>query len=225
MVLISGKNINKVYSQPPSQTHALKDISLDIKKGEFVAIVGPSGSGKSTLMHVLGCLDRPSNGQYFFERKEVSLLSEDELAKIRNQKIGFVFQTFNLLPRTTSLENVKLPLVYSSITSSQRDTCAKRALVQVGLSQKLSSTPAQLSGGEQQRVAIARALVNNPSLILADEPTGNLDIKTGSQIIKIFKDLNKKGKTIVIVTHNPRVSRVAKRIIFLRDGQIVRDTK
>jgi putative ABC transport system ATP-binding protein len=223
MKLIECKNIKKVYKNEV-ETWALRGVSFSIDEGEFVAIIGPSGSGKSTLMHILGCLDTPSSGQYFFERKEVSELSDDELAEIRKNKIGFVFQTFNLLPRATVFRNVELPLIYANLGNEEREKKVKEALKSAAFEEEfwfhLSN---QLSGGMQQRVAIARALVNNPKLILADEPTGNLDSKTGDIVLKTLIDLNKKGHTLVIVTHELYVAQYAKRIIALRDGQIVED--
>ena len=223
MVLISAKNLTKTYGQPPHQVIALNNVSLEVKDGDFVAIIGPSGSGKSTLMHILGCLDNPSSGQYLLSGQNISSLNDNELAKIRNQKIGFVFQAFNLLPRTSSLKNVELPLIYSKMAKEKRKELAQKALDLVGLSDKKAATPSQLSGGQQQRVAIARALVNNPALIFADEPTGNLDTKTGDQIMEILKNLSENGKTVIIVTHNPQIADFANRIITLKDGQIIKD--
>jgi putative ABC transport system ATP-binding protein len=223
MKLIECRNITKVYKNEV-ETWALKGVSFSVDEGEFVAIIGPSGSGKSTLMHILGCLDTPTSGQYFFEGREVSKLSEDELAEIRKKKVGFVFQMYNLLPRATVFKNVELPLIYEGLPKREREERVKSAL-------KASAFPEefwfhlsnQLSGGMQQRVAIARALVNNPKLILADEPTGNLDSKTGDVILKTLIDLNKRGHTLVIVTHELYVAQYARRIIALRDGQIVED--
>jgi putative ABC transport system ATP-binding protein len=223
MKLIECKNITKVYKNEV-ETWALRGVSFSIDEGEFVAIVGPSGSGKSTLMHILGCLDTPTSGQYFFEGKEVSKLSEDELAEIRKKKVGFVFQMYNLLPRATVFKNVELPLIYEGLPKKEREERVKIAL-------KASAFPEefwfhlsnQLSGGMQQRVAIARALVNNPKLILADEPTGNLDSKTGDVVLKTLIDLNKRGHTLIIVTHELYVAQYARRIIALRDGQIIED--
>ena len=223
--IISAKNLAKSYGEPPNQTTALNDLSLTIKKGEFTAIIGPSGSGKSTLMHILGCLDKQDQGQYLFEGKDVSSLSENDLAKIRNQKIGFVFQFFNLLPRTSSLKNVQMPLLYAGIDKKKRGEQAIAQLTAVGLADKLNSTPAQLSGGQQQRVAIARALVNNPLVIFADEPTGNLDTKSSSEIMEIFKKLNDRGHTIVMITHERDIASHASRIITIRDGRIIQDEK
>ncbi|MCX6759235.1 MAG: ABC transporter ATP-binding protein [Candidatus Nealsonbacteria bacterium] len=222
--MIEAKNITKVYRSGDVETKVLKGISFSIKEGEFVAIIGPSGSGKSTLMHILGCLDVPTSGQYFFEGKDVSQLSDDELADIRKEKIGFVFQSFNLLPRTTVLRNVVLPLAYANIPKSEREEIAKRALLSAGLDEKtfyhLSN---QLSGGEMQRVAIARALVNNPTIILADEPTGNLDSKTGEIVLETFKNLNKQGRTVILITHEKYIAEKAERTIFLKDGEIIED--
>ena len=223
--LLSAKNLTKIYGQEPSQTIALDGVSINIKKGEFVAIVGPSGSGKSTLMHILGCLDKATNGQYFFNGKEVSQLSDSELAKIRNEQIGFVFQFFNLLPRTSALKNAELPLVYSNTPKNKRAAIATKLLEKVGLGDKLNSTGAELSGGQQQRVAIARALVNDPSVIFADEPTGNLDSKSSAQIMEIFKKLNREDRTIVIITHERDIALNAKRIITTHDGKIISDKK
>jgi len=223
MKLIECKNITKVYKNEV-ETWALRGVSFSVDEGEFVAIVGPSGSGKSTLMHILGCLDTPSSGQYFFEGKEVSKLSEEELAEIRKKKVGFVFQMYNLLPRTTVFKNVELPLIYENLSKKEREERVKKALMAVAFPEEfwfhLSN---QLSGGMQQRVAIARALVNNPKLILADEPTGNLDSKTGDVVLKTLIDLNKKGHTLIIVTHELYVAQYAKRIIALKDGQIIED--
>lgn len=225
LALISAQKLSKVYGEKPSETVALNNVSLEIKKGEFVAIVGASGSGKSTLMHILGCLDRPTSGKYLFADKAVSKLSENELAEIRNKKIGFVFQFFNLLPRTSAIKNVALPLMYSGLAGKEREKQASKYLVKVGLAGKLNSLPSQLSGGEQQRVAIARALVNNPSIIFADEPTGNIDSKASVEIMKIFQNLNKNGHTIVVITHDKEVARYASRIITLYDGQISSNQK
>jgi len=218
--VIETINITKQYIAGVT-TQALLGISLTIDKGEFVAIMGPSGSGKSTLMHILGFLDRPTSGQYLFDGQDFNQVSDDQLAKIRNQKLGFVFQSYNLLPRTTVFENVKLPLFYGSI--KQSDKIVREAIEAVGLTPRINHLPNQLSGGEQQRVAIARALVNNPSLILADEPTGNLDSKSGQQIMEILEDLNEEGHTIVVVTHENETARFAKRILRMRDGCLVGD--
>jgi len=223
-MLIEVKNVTKVFKSGQVETVALRGISFSIEKGEFVAIVGASGSGKSTLMHILGCLDTPTSGQYFFEGKDVSKLSDDELAEIRKKKIGFVFQTFNLLPRATVLRNVMLPLIYSGVPKQKREEIAKSVLKSSAFPEEfwyhLSN---QLSGGMMQRVAIARALVNNPLLILADEPTGNLDSKTGDIVLNTLTDLNKKGHTLVVVTHELYIAQYAKRIIALKDGEIIED--
>ncbi|MBL7150522.1 ABC transporter ATP-binding protein [Candidatus Microgenomates bacterium] len=221
-MLLKLKNVSKIYQMDSIQVKALDNISLEIKKGEFVSIMGSSGSGKSTLMHIMGCLDIPTAGKVIFEGEDVSRLNEAELAKIRNQKIGFVFQGFNLLPRTSALANVELPLIYTHLDNQKKEKKkAAEILKMVGLEKRKNHFPSQLSGGEQQRVAIARALVNNPLIILADEPTGNLDSKTGKEIMEIFQELNKKGNTIIIVTHEARIARCAQRIIKLKDGKIV----
>jgi putative ABC transport system ATP-binding protein len=222
--MIECKNISKIYKNGSLETQALKNISFKINEGEFVAIIGPSGSGKSTLMHILGCLDMPTSGEYIFNGKNISKLSDDELAEFRRNKIGFVFQMFNLLPRATVLRNVMLPLIYAGVGVKEREEKAKKALTASAFPEKFwYHFSNQLSGGMQQRVAIARALVNNPQLILADEPTGNLDSKTGDIVIKTLIDLNKKGHTLVIVTHELYIARYAKRVIALKDGEIVED--
>lgn len=223
--VVSLRSIQKEYVMGDTRVLVLNNVSLTIEKGEFVAIVGPSGSGKSTLMHIIGLLDRPTSGNVILEDQDVSLLTEKELAVTRNQYIGFVFQFFNLLPRTSAIDNVILPLIYSKVPQDQWEQKAKALLDMVGLSERIHHTPAQLSGGQQQRVAIARALINNPKVILADEPTGNLDSKSGEEIINFFKKLNKEGNTIVLVTHEQEIARQAKRIIEVRDGEIVKDTK
>lgn len=221
MFLVKLTKINKTYRiSKDISFQALKNINLSIREGEFVAIVGPSGSGKSTLMNILGLLDRPTFGSYELEGKDVSHLSEKELAQVRNKKIGFVFQQFNLLNRTSILDNVALPLVYAGVSNKEREEKAKKVLEQVGLGDKLQNRPNQLSGGQQQRAAIARALVMDPQIILADEPTGNLDTKTGEQIIDIFRKLNKQGKTIILITHELSIARQAQKIINVRDGEI-----
>ena len=204
--------------------NALDGVTVTIQKGDFAAIVGPSGSGKSTLMHIIGILDRPTSGKVVLDDHDVSTLTEKEAAVERNKNLGFVFQSFNLLPRTSAVDNVALPLIYAGVNKTERTKRAQEALIRVGLEGKFDNTPAQLSGGQQQRVAIARALINNPSLILADEPTGNLDSKSGREILNFFKELNKNGNTIVLVTHSPEVAREAKRIIEIKDGKIERDT-
>ncbi|HWA52460.1 MAG TPA: ABC transporter ATP-binding protein [Patescibacteria group bacterium] len=214
------QKVNKIFEAEGVTFQALYDIDLDIKKGEFVAIVGPSGSGKSTLMNILGLLDHPTNGKYFLDGQDVSKLKETTLANIRNKKIGFVFQSFNLLKRTSALDNVILPLIYSGVNASERKSLAAKALQSVGLGEKLNSKPNQLSGGQQQRVAIARALVTNPEIILADEPTGNLDSKTGEEVMQIFKDLNKEGRTIILITHSDEIAKEAKRRVTIKDGHL-----
>jgi len=223
-MLIQLKNINKIFQLDEELTfQALKDINLSIDKGEFVAIIGPSGSGKSTLMNILGLLDKPTSGSYHLDGMDVSHLKDDHLAKLRNQKIGFVFQSFNLLPRTSAVDNVALPLVYSGISGNDRIKRAKKALDAVGLSDKYNSRPSQLSGGQQQRVAIARALVTDPDIIFADEPTGNLDSKSGAEAIELLEKLSKEGKTIVLITHDVSTAHHAKRIIRVKDGEITNE--
>ena len=223
-MLIQLKNINKIFQLDEELTfQALKDINLSIDKGEFVAIIGPSGSGKSTLMNILGLLDKPTSGSYHLDGMDVSHLKDDHLAKLRNQKIGFVFQSFNLLPRTSAVDNVALPLVYSGVSASDRIKKAKKALDAVGLSDKYNSRPSQLSGGQQQRVAIARALVTDPDIIFADEPTGNLDSKSGAEAIELLEKLSKEGKTIVLITHDVSTAHHAKRIIRVKDGEITNE--
>ena len=220
--MIQLQKVTKIYRKNENAAvHALQDISLNIQPGEFVAIIGPSGSGKSTLMNIIGLLDRPTSGSYFLDDRLVSGLSIDELAKIRNQKIGFVFQSFHLLARTSALENVELPLIYSD--RSDFAELAKKALKAVGLEDRVHHDPSELSGGEQQRVAIARALVNDPEIIFADEPTGNLDSRSGMEIISIFQDLNKNGRTIVLITHDQNIADHAQRIIHIADGKIAND--
>tara|TARA_R110002096_G_scaffold58968_3_gene148200 strand:+ start:298 stop:1017 length:720 start_codon:yes stop_codon:yes gene_type:complete len=221
--IISTTEIARKYVMGSETIHALKSISIKINKGEYVAFMGPSGSGKSTLMNIIGCLDTPSSGQYILNDNDVSNLTESELAEIRNKEIGFVFQTFNLLPRSTSLENVALPLIYAGYSKSDREERAQAALRGVGLEDRGSHKPNELSGGQRQRVAIARALVNDPSIILADEPTGNLDTKTSYSIMELFEDLHKKGNTIIMVTHEEDIAQYAHRIIRLRDGLIESD--
>ena len=225
--MIECRHISKIYQNESVKTQALKDVSFTIKNGEFIAIIGPSGSGKSTLMHIIGCLDTPTSGQYLFDDKDVSMLSDDELADIRLQKIGFVFQSFNLLPRTSVLRNVMLPLVYAGRTEMEREEAAKQALLNSAFPEEFwNHYSNQLSGGMMQRVAIARALVNNPKLILADEPTGNLDTKTGEVVLNTFQRLHQEhGRTIVLITHEPYVAEHAERIIHVRDGNILEDSK
>jgi len=221
MKILQLDNVSKTYNAGSQPLHVLKKINLEIEKGDFIAIMGPSGSGKSTLMHIAGCLDTPTSGKVIFENKDISKLSEAELAQIRNKKIGFVFQTFNLIPRTTTLDNVQLPLIYAGVEAEKRKTRARETLEQLGLKERAFHFPNQLSGGEQQRTAIARALINKPSIILADEPTGNLDSKTGKEIIDIFKKLNKEGNTVVLVTHDEQIAKNARKIIRIYDGKIV----
>lgn len=223
--MIECKNLTKIYQTGDVQTMALNDVSFEIKKGEFVAIIGPSGSGKSTLMHILGALDVPTGGRYFLDGKEVSKLNDDQLSELRREKIGFVFQSFNLLPRTTVLRNVMLPLLYSQTSDKERQERAKTCLVYAGMEEsKFFNLSNQLSGGQMQRVAIARSLINNPSIILADEPTGNLDTKTSQVVMKAFQELNQKGHTIILITHEPEIAAFAARVISIRDGIIESDT-
>ena len=220
MNIVKLSKINKIYQSGEVSFQALKNINLEVKKGDFVAIIGASGSGKSTLMHLIGLLDHPTSGNYTLDGTDTSRLKDNSSAQIRNKKIGFVFQSFNLLSRTSSLDNVALPLIYGGVSLSERRERAKRALEQVGLGDTLDSRPNQLSGGQQQRVAIARALVTNPELILADEPTGNLDTKSGDEIMQIFQRLNEEGKTIIMITHEASIARHARRIIRLKDGEV-----
>ncbi|EKD63034.1 MAG: hypothetical protein ACD_51C00360G0002 [uncultured bacterium] len=222
-VLIELKDIYKIYGSDGAETHALSGATFKIHKGEFVAIIGHSGSGKSTLMNIIGFLDTVTRGEYFFEDKNVTSYTEDELASIRNKEIGFVFQSFNLLPRTTAVDNVRVPLIYAGVPDKEQVDRSIEALKSVGLENRLNHVPNQLSGGQQQRVAIARALINNPSIILADEPTGNLDSKSGVEIMKIFKNLNDEGHTVILITHERNVAVQAKRIIEIADGKIISD--
>ncbi len=218
--LVKLSKVNKIYETDEISFWALKNINLVIAKNEFVAVIGASGSGKSTLMNIIGLLDKPTSGTYELSGEDTSKLPEDRLAGIRNKRIGFVFQSFNLLPRTSALDNVAMPLIYAGVSRDERMEGAKLALEQVGLGEKLFARPNQLSGGQQQRVAIARALVNNPEIILADEPTGNLDSKSGKEIMEIFRKLNKEGKTIIMITHEVDIAKNAKRIIRIKDGEI-----
>jgi putative ABC transport system ATP-binding protein len=223
--MIEVRGLGKTYEVGSEKIFALKNIHFVVEGGEFIAIMGQSGSGKSTLMNLLGCLDTPSEGQYFINGKEVSSLSEDELARIRNKEIGFIFQVFHLLPRSTALHNVELPLIYSGVKKAARLEIARQALQSVELSDRMAHRPSELSGGQRQRVAIARALVNKPSLILADEPTGNLDSKTGEEIVAVFQGLHRRGNTIIMVTHNQELADLTQRIFYLKDGEIVREER
>jgi putative ABC transport system ATP-binding protein len=225
MGIIDTHDLWKTYVMGTEEIHALRGVSISIDKGEYVAIMGPSGSGKSTLMNLIGCLDTPSKGSYLLNGKQVSQMNDNELAHIRNQEIGFVFQTFNLLPRASALHNVELPLIYAGLPSKERQERAKDALTKVELEHRMTHKPNELSGGQRQRVAIARALVNNPSILLADEPTGNLDSKTGVEIMALFERLHSGGNTIILVTHEADVAAHAHRIISIRDGQIEKDVR
>jgi len=225
MGLITTNDLWKTYVMGSEEIHALRGLSINIDKGEYCAIMGPSGSGKSTLMNLIGCLDTPSKGSYLLNGKEVAEMNDDELARIRNEEIGFVFQTFNLLPRATALHNVELPLVYAGVSGKDRQERARQALDKVELTSRATHKPNELSGGQRQRVAIARALVNNPSILLADEPTGNLDSKTGVEIMAVFKRLHDAGNTIILVTHEPDIAAYANRVIHIRDGQVEKDVK
>ncbi|MFM6955798.1 MAG: ABC transporter ATP-binding protein [Ignavibacteria bacterium] len=222
--LIHIEHIARTYEMGGETVHALRDVSLDIHPNEYVALMGPSGSGKSTLMNILGCLDTPSSGVYTFKGLDVNEMTDDDLAEIRNKEIGFVFQTFNLLPRATALKNIELPLIYSGFSSEDRKERAIKALEDVGLGDRMLHRPNELSGGQRQRVAVARALVTKPSIILADEPTGNLDTKTGIEIMKLFQELWSKGNTVILVTHEEDIARHARRIIRIRDGKVESDT-
>ncbi len=223
-MLIDIRDITKVYQMGQEQVHALSGVTVGVERGEYVAIMGPSGSGKSTLMNLIGCLDTPTSGSYVLNGREVAQMTDDELAAIRNQEIGFVFQTFNLLPRTSALQQVELPLVYSGLPRKERRERAIASLESVGLADRMSHQPNELSGGQRQRVAVARALINNPSILLADEPTGNLDSQTGGEIMALFEDLNRRGNTIVLVTHEEDIAAHARRIVRLRDGKVRDDT-
>jgi putative ABC transport system ATP-binding protein len=225
MALIETVDLWKTYLMGSEEIHALRGVTLQIERGEYVAVMGPSGSGKSTLMNLIGCLDTPSKGSYQLNGRQVGQMNDNELARIRNEEIGFVFQTFNLLPRATALKNVELPLVYAGMPAKDRDARARHALELVELTARMNHRPNELSGGQRQRVAIARALVNNPSILLADEPTGNLDSKTGLEIMGIFERLHKAGNTIVLVTHEAEVAAYAYRAIHIRDGQVEHDVR
>ena len=222
-MLIQAHHLVKTYTMGDQTVHALRDVSIDIAEGDFVAIMGASGSGKSTLMNILGCLDLPTSGEYLLAGETVQGMAQDQLASIRNRRIGFVFQQFNLLPRTSALENVELPMVYGGVKALERKTRALKALEQVGLGTRSEHTPAELSGGQQQRVAIARALVNSPQLILADEPTGALDSQTSEDIMRLLTDLNQQGMTVIIVTHEPDIAEWARRKVVFKDGSIIED--
>lgn len=224
-MLIDVRNLTKVYEMGDVRVHALRGVSFTVESGEFIAIVGPSGSGKSTMMDILGCLAKPSEGEYYLEEEEVGKLSDNRLAEIRNRKVGFVFQSFNLLQRTTALHNVELPLIYSGLSRKERRRRAFEALESVGLADRVHHKSNEMSGGQIQRVAIARALVNNPSMIFADEPTGNLDTRSGGEIMTIFDQLNQAGNTIIMVTHEPEIAAHSRRILHIRDGLIERDEK
>ncbi len=223
--LISMRNIWKTYQMGSEMVHALRGVSFEVAKGEYLAIIGPSGSGKSTLMNLIGCLDTPSDGEYWINGKLVSAMQDDELARIRNKEVGFVFQTFNLLARATSLHNVELPLIYAGISSAERREKARQALTSVDLADRMMHKPNELSGGQRQRVAIARALVNHPSILLADEPTGALDTATSYEIMALFEKLHSEGNTIIVVTHEPDIAARANRVISIRDGQIEKDER
>ena len=225
MALIETRDLWKTYQMGSEEIHALRGVSIEIEKGEYVAIMGPSGSGKSTLMNLIGCLDTPSTGRYWINSKLVSEMNDDELARIRNQEVGFVFQTFNLLARATALHNVELPLIYAGVSSTERHEKARQSLASVDLADRMMHRPNELSGGQRQRVAIARALVNHPSILLADEPTGALDTTTSHEIMNLFERLHAEGNTIIVVTHEPDIAARAHRVISIRDGRIERDER
>lgn len=218
--IMKVEQLKKIYHLGKVDVEALRGVSFEVEEGEFVSIMGPSGSGKSTLMHIIGCLDYPSEGKYYLDGQDITKLNDYQLALVRNKKIGFVFQQFNLLPRATNLRNVEIPLVYAGVSATERTKLSLKALQEVGLGERADHKPNEISGGEKQRVAIARALVNNPSIILADEPTGNLDTKTGYEIMKIFQNLNERGNTIILVTHEEEIARYGSRIIHIRDGLV-----
>lgn len=222
--LIKVRNLMKIYNPGENEVRALDDVSLDIGRGEFVAIIGQSGSGKSTFMNMLGCLDVPTSGHYFLNGKDVSLLSDDELSEIRNQEIGFIFQGFNLIPNLTALENVELPLIYRNVPAAERRKLSEESLIRVGLEQRMDHRPSEMSGGQQQRVAIARALAAAPPLILADEPTGNLDSRSSREIMEILRNLHTEGRTVILITHDDEIARSAKRVIRIMDGKIESDS-
>lgn len=224
MIIIKTQNLKRSYQMGEEEVHALNGVDIQIEKGDYVAIMGPSGSGKSTLMNLLGCLDTPTSGEYWLNETAVSSLTDDELARVRNKEVGFVFQTFHLLPRYTALENVQLPLVYSNVDPVERLQRARQALSDVDLADRMSHRPNELSGGQRQRVAVARALINRPSILLADEPTGNLDSNTGKDILGLFDRLHRSGNTIILVTHDAEVASHARRVIRLRDGRIENDS-
>jgi putative ABC transport system ATP-binding protein len=221
--VIITENISKTYGKPPLQVFALRDTNIQIKQGDYIAIIGPSGSGKSTLMNLLGCLDKPSSGKIFIDGKDISMLNENELARIRREKIGFIFQKYNLIPTLNALENVELSMGFAGVESQIRTTKAKKLLEMVELSKRMTHKPSEMSGGEQQRVAIARALANNPSIILADEPTGNVDTKSGENIMNILEEVNRRGETIIVVTHNMAIAQRAKRVLRIQDGLVTEE--
>ncbi len=223
-MLIKTEGIWKIYRLGKVEVQALRGVNLQVEKGEYLAIMGPSGSGKSTLMNILGCLDTPTKGKYFLEGRDVSSLSDDELSLLRNRKIGFVFQSFHLLPRTPAIHNVELPLIYAGVGKRERRKRAEQALEMVGLKDRMWHRPNELSGGERQRVAIARAIVNEPSILLADEPTGNLDSRSGEEIMEIFEELHSRGNTIIVVTHDPNIASRTSRIVRLKDGRVISDS-
>ncbi len=225
-LVVDAKDLRKIYVMGEMEVHALRGLDIEIKRGEVLSIMGPSGSGKSTLMNTLGCLDRPTSGEYYLDGESVAEMNDDQLADIRNRKVGFVFQSFNLLPRATALSNVELPLRYSNVTGKERRLRAVEALESVGLGDRVLHRPGELSGGQQQRVAIARALINDPAIVMADEPTGNLDTKSGEEIMQLLLNLNKeKNTTLIIVTHDPEVAEFTNRIVMIRDGVVVEDSK